>query len=1188
MVGTYRPGPQHQQTYDLNDRGTDIFYQDQFQPREQAMQQPPLREPYSEAQYLPDGYPESHTNAQSNLPVTVDGMPSHPQYQSGSVPLLQGHPTASYDTMSHNEPVDQVVEDFLLMDVVGGGSQSQAMSPFASKSVSAMHPTKPIIAYSAGCMVIVYDLMSDSKVNLVGHSHDVYSLAFTPNGDILMSVDFNRNAELQDNLNLQGGLNQEPTSQICIWDWQKGICIQDAPIPRSQNISMILAPTMQNTGLTLVDKAPEFQFQPNAASAFASELAELTGSAGQGTSCHIQIRVDKSGTLFMVLESSPLEIGGGYRVTLWSFNKHQMVEMISSMDLELQSPCIDLNFLPRSQSDLLNAQRSAAQSNHSAQVFLNSRLPFVTVEKNCIKLWEYAQGNAELKKKIHIKQTVAQLHISELTQFFLILGENGKVLILDHQGEFVSTLQQEGVVFTRIGLAHDKLLLGSNRGAVYVYHLASLQFISQIPYQLSFLEQFSLNSRTKQYEHEQLSLQKVGPPVGQIETTLNLRFLWIRYTDGSFAVVDRTIMNPRQAILGYSCGHFEQISGIEWIQPRSSMIQTGKGQNSYIGDSLALGGLFPQDISGLSNKNPHDQQFVTCSHDLSIHLWRHYGDRWAFSYIDVAKCFDQTLTFQRKQCDRSTRDLRLTALCLYPRSNHLVVGDSKGFVRVFQLVNESAHLLATYRLPRSKESQASRALGIHYNPNASALGAEDEFNNDLIQEIYVTSNEQTAVVTFSSGIVSLYDIRNSFNWIGDAADSDFAKFNTQTAGGSLSNVVQTKVLETAPQWAGNQTANQLRERNQVTSRLTQPVQDEHPYSVSGSYFTEGNATRPMSTTSQHFSSYSSNLKVFCLQTPNQVTMQLVDIKGTKVTRSALCSYVISDGKVTGFDLHPSKDYLIVTSSKGRIYVFRIDTGELRGTIKVPLNASGCHVDPSGLYVLIKVPAFANLNAMNLAPGAKPQSVGHFGANEKDLARNTVLLYEIGTGSPAAEICSIFEITQMKFSHDGRYLSLGSSNGAVSIWSLGSHIHQNIKQVLDAMQLSSDFWFNYPIFLPDYEQFNYPAAQELADDQYQTHRVFSDQRDLAAQPSNNLIRPPQSFSRPSQQQPLVLPPDVPPQATFSNAQHELAQPSTQFHQSQMQDQLNPMAGQHAPAEPLQPNFQADSTPNLAFQNQQSAS
>jgi hypothetical protein len=57
----------------------------------------------------------------------------------------------------------------------------------------------------------------------------------------------------------------------------------------------------------------------------------------------------------MVLESSPLEIGGGYRVTLWSFNKQQVMEMISSMDLELQCPCLDLSFLPRTQSDILNA-----------------------------------------------------------------------------------------------------------------------------------------------------------------------------------------------------------------------------------------------------------------------------------------------------------------------------------------------------------------------------------------------------------------------------------------------------------------------------------------------------------------------------------------------------------------------------------------------------------------------------------------------------------------------------------------------------------------------------------------------------------------------------------------------------------------------------------------------------------------
>ena len=173
------------------------------------------------------------------------------------------------------------------------------------------------------------------------------------------------------------------------------------------------------------------------------------------------------------------------------------MEVISSMDLELQSPCVELGVLPRTQSDVLNAQRSAGQSGHSAQVFLHSKLSFFTAEKQCIKLWEYSQGNASLKKRIHIKQAVCSVVIAELTGFLLVLGESGKLLILDSAGEFVSTVATEGVVFTRIGTAHDKLLLGTNRGTVHVYHMASLQFISEIPYQLSFTEKFSLNSFNK-------------------------------------------------------------------------------------------------------------------------------------------------------------------------------------------------------------------------------------------------------------------------------------------------------------------------------------------------------------------------------------------------------------------------------------------------------------------------------------------------------------------------------------------------------------------------------------------------------------------------------------------------------------------------------------------------------------------
>ena len=85
---------------------------------------------------------------------------------------------------------------------------------------------------------------------------------------------------------------------------------------------MILSPspgaTALNAGLarmTLEDRADGIHSQTAGGAA-----TELPGGVSPST-CHIQISTEKSGTMFMILESSPLEIGGGYRVTLWSFNK---------------------------------------------------------------------------------------------------------------------------------------------------------------------------------------------------------------------------------------------------------------------------------------------------------------------------------------------------------------------------------------------------------------------------------------------------------------------------------------------------------------------------------------------------------------------------------------------------------------------------------------------------------------------------------------------------------------------------------------------------------------------------------------------------------------------------------------------------------------------------------------------------
>ena len=101
-------------------------------------------------------------------------------------------------------------DDFNLLDVIGGAGHA------------VLHPTQPIVAYTSGCIIIVFDLMSDTKIQLTGHEHEVHTLAFTPagagglpgqGGDYLVSIDFNKNEPNEEN---------GPLSRLFIWDWRQG------------------------------------------------------------------------------------------------------------------------------------------------------------------------------------------------------------------------------------------------------------------------------------------------------------------------------------------------------------------------------------------------------------------------------------------------------------------------------------------------------------------------------------------------------------------------------------------------------------------------------------------------------------------------------------------------------------------------------------------------------------------------------------------------------------------------------------------------------------------------------------------------------------------------------------------------------------------------------------------------------
>ena len=73
---------------------------------------------------------------------------------------------------------------------------------------------------------------------------------------------------------------------------------------------------------------------------------------------------------------------------------------------------------------------------------------------------------------------------------------------------------------------------------------------------------------------------------------------------------------------------------------------------------------------------------------------------------------------------------------------------------------------------------------------------------------------------------------------------------------------------------------------------------------------------------------------------------------------------------------------------------------------------------------MRVPPFSPRHTTNLTQQVA-DDFGSVGINERDLCRTTILMYELGTRRVAAEIHSIFDIKQMKYSADGRYLALGS-------------------------------------------------------------------------------------------------------------------------------------------------------------------
>lgn len=75
---------------------------------------------------------------------------------------------------------------------------------------------------------------------------------------------------------------------------------------------------------------------------------------------------------------------------------------------------------------------------------------FATVEDKCIKFWKYEHELITTVRKVNVKQKLVDAVTSDIIGFLVILSANGKVLILDSEGEYVSSIERSELEFSSI------------------------------------------------------------------------------------------------------------------------------------------------------------------------------------------------------------------------------------------------------------------------------------------------------------------------------------------------------------------------------------------------------------------------------------------------------------------------------------------------------------------------------------------------------------------------------------------------------------------------------------------------------------------------------------------------------------------------------------------------------------------
>ena len=160
-----------------------------------------------------------------------------------------------------------------------------------------------------------------------------------------------------------------------------------------------------------------------------------------------------------------------------------------------------------------------------------------------------------------------------------------------------------------------------------------------------------------------------------------------------------------------------------------------------------------------------------------------------------------------------------------------------------------------------------------------------------------------------------------------------------------------------------------------------------------------------------------------------------------------------NNQILDIKIHSSENYIITLNNINQVVISQITSGiitavlDLNNKVK---SVNNIQIDNSGLFLAV----LCELNYNN--------SICCNNEENSKTMKNSIIIFEIGTGNVASCVNYINPINKMIFDNEGNYLIIAGEKGELSLWKLPENMIYNIKNVLNEMREIPNFWDDYEI------------------------------------------------------------------------------------------------------------------------------